>query len=347
MTHLEAGLTPEMQMRLELLRAVPPRDPAAAAAGKARFLAEAQALRTDVSTGLFQRLINGLKLSQPRMRRTLRTAFAVLVLAFAATTTVSASQNALPGDRLYPVKLGVESFRLAVSSNPASMFRLHLALAGERITEMERLLATGRAQDLGGAVDGFESQLSRSLTLLASLTAQGDPQVQTLTDELNASLAEFAERLAGLTASAPAVAQPALQGALDAAMSPVETQDAEDDTTGQDSGEDEAGGEDNSGDSGEEQDGDPNSGPGSENSGDDTGQDDGDSGSSGGEGDEEGGDNSGLGSGEEGEEEEADSGPGGADEEEEKEDSSGPSDDSGSGSGDDDGENNSGSGDDS
>jgi len=129
-------LDPQLKRELERLKNVPPRDPQAAARGRERFLAEAAAL-------------------QPAPRRNLAAPrklawnFAAVVLTLlllffgGAVGAAFASQNALPGEMLYPVKLAAEDLRLALAGTPQAEIDLLMQFAAVRVAEMNQLAAQG------------------------------------------------------------------------------------------------------------------------------------------------------------------------------------------------------------
>lgn len=79
---------------------------------------------------------------------------AVLLLAFVVLTTgtvsVYAAQSSLPGDMLYPVKVGVEKLQVAVTLNPEDKAYLHLKLAQRRIDEVAIQVSLNRSPDFSG-----------------------------------------------------------------------------------------------------------------------------------------------------------------------------------------------------
>jgi hypothetical protein len=66
---------------------------------------------------------------------------AIIVTALASGGVVLAAENSLPGETLYPVKLALEDARLRWATGPVDQAALNLAFAGERVQEMERLVA--------------------------------------------------------------------------------------------------------------------------------------------------------------------------------------------------------------
>jgi hypothetical protein len=137
-----------------------PRDP-----GARRLLRSVGAVEPDP---LFRRRLRGRVLNQHvaareglarpdvRPRRMGRLGRSVLMASLALAVSVggaaAASQQALPGDLLYPMKLQVEEIRLRAA--PAWMREgLELAALDERLDEVEQLAAADRWADLAVAVD--------------------------------------------------------------------------------------------------------------------------------------------------------------------------------------------------
>jgi hypothetical protein len=79
-------------------------------------------------------------------------------------STVYASQDSLPGDTLYGVKLVSEQVRAALTVSSSEKTELYLSLAENRIEEMAALADSIRTKDVGSAADGFEKALGRALS---------------------------------------------------------------------------------------------------------------------------------------------------------------------------------------
>ena len=86
--------------------------------------------------------------------------FSILVFVFAASI-VSASQNALPGESLYGIKLNLENSRLSVVSDRTNELSLHLEFAQNRYDEISYLAANHKLSgvSLDRSVNNFESHL--------------------------------------------------------------------------------------------------------------------------------------------------------------------------------------------
>jgi hypothetical protein len=117
----------------------------------------------------------------PRRRAVWRPAFAVIALLTAlGLLTVSAgaayaSEDALPGDLLYPLKRGIESARIALSLSHSGDAALLLEFAGERLQEAEDLAALGRVEDLNEAFAGYEEAMDALVGLAGEIPVEEGP----------------------------------------------------------------------------------------------------------------------------------------------------------------------------
>jgi hypothetical protein len=104
-----------------------------------------------------------------------------LVLSLMGGSIGYASQGAIPGDFLYPLKLQVEELKLAAASNEMDE-NLYYRFAKERVDEGLEAVKQGRYEDIPAAMRGFESAaenvkpdtatgLSNSLSILSDLLA--------------------------------------------------------------------------------------------------------------------------------------------------------------------------------
>ena len=85
----------------------------------------------------------------------------VLVLSAAGGGTVYASQDSLPGDTLYQVKLGTEQVRMILPGGDIGKAELALRFTERRMEEMVALVEAGRAQHMGLAVAKYDEALNR------------------------------------------------------------------------------------------------------------------------------------------------------------------------------------------
>ncbi len=109
-------------------------------------------------------------------RRRLAGLTAAAVASVGAITLVSSSAQALPGELLYPVKLGVENVQLTLKDEGADRGAYQLDRATERLREAEALAAdTDRHGQLPAVLEDFTVQAENgSDALFDSFDATGD-----------------------------------------------------------------------------------------------------------------------------------------------------------------------------
>jgi hypothetical protein len=130
-------------------------------------------------------------------------------------STAAASNNSLPGDPLYGVKLGVERAQLATTFDSAARARLELQFVDVRLAEAQRLFAAGRVKDGVRGMAQYDTavtQFHQSIAGTALDTSAVDELSRFMDDRAaraDASLKELAGTLAagGDTEAAAAVAR--------------------------------------------------------------------------------------------------------------------------------------------
>ncbi len=127
----------------------------------------------------------------------------------------AAAQHSLPGEALYPIKRGIESAQVDLSTSPAGQGRHLLTQAGDRLDEVQGLMAAGPATaspQIPGTLDEFTSQSRKGADLLmGSYADTSDPKtIATLRDFTAHDLSV----LEAIAHTAPAAAQPALRKAV-------------------------------------------------------------------------------------------------------------------------------------
>lgn len=107
-------------------------------------------------------------------------ALAVFVFAVAGSISVAgASFQALPGDNLYSVKLGIEKAQLALAVDADARAQLRVEFASRRLEEMVEVAATSTTSDSGSvqlAADRFRSEVAN---IQQELTTDGASPSQT------------------------------------------------------------------------------------------------------------------------------------------------------------------------
>ncbi len=100
---------------------------------------------------------------EPRRRRLMSVAASVCIMAGSGVGAAAASQSALPGDALYPVKRGIERVELSIAGSSSERGQEYLESADTRLTEIQGLALT-RPDDIetpaliGQTLDEFSAQ---------------------------------------------------------------------------------------------------------------------------------------------------------------------------------------------
>ena len=135
----------------------------------------------------------------------------LIVMLFSSIGITSASAQALPGDTLYPVKRGVEELKLLASMSTIADAELLSEFTGERLSEIEQLIATDPNIDLEFALGEYEDMLSRFLEILEDDELSEDT---TTLEKLHGSITNHEVVLQRVLEKAPLSAQEGLKNAL-------------------------------------------------------------------------------------------------------------------------------------
>jgi hypothetical protein len=146
----------------------------------------------------------------------------VMVASMAGGGTVYASQAALPGDSLYPVKLAVEETRLVFSDDLGDV-SLAFEFLQKRTDEIQALVVAGREEDLPLAVETFSSQIDAAAEALAAVAQEDVGRAAPLALALDQALLNHSKVLGSVLETAPEKAKPALEKAISASNKGLET----------------------------------------------------------------------------------------------------------------------------
>jgi hypothetical protein len=124
-------------------------------------------------------------------------------------------QNALPGDALYPGKLGLESLQL-LASPAAEDAILQSRFASNRLTEIQLLIVQGRYDDVDAAVRRYEDNIDRAVLALTEVARDDGGQTYPILKRIEMDLDGYATTLAELMAFVPGETQIVLARAIDA-----------------------------------------------------------------------------------------------------------------------------------
>jgi exonuclease VII small subunit len=107
---------------------------------------------------------------------------------------VYASNNALPGEVLYPLKTWIEDVRLAVASDDADV-GLHFEFSETRLEEILALLEEGDLEELEGTLGSYENHVKLMTQIMAKIQAQDPEQAIRLRTDLESKLQEQSRRM--------------------------------------------------------------------------------------------------------------------------------------------------------
>ncbi|HSF79598.1 MAG TPA: DUF5667 domain-containing protein [Anaerolineales bacterium] len=122
--------------------------------------------------------------SQP-LNRNLLLQFATALVLFIAVVsggigTAFASQQALPGDVLYPVKISLEQAELFFSTDAENDARLHLQFAQLRSHEMQDLVALNRYLYLRDTLANYQYHINDAIRLVAEVASLSPDRARAL-----------------------------------------------------------------------------------------------------------------------------------------------------------------------
>jgi hypothetical protein len=161
-----------------------------------------------------------------RSPQAMRLAMALLLIAFVlfgSGRAVLAAEKALPGDRLYPVKITYENIQVLVSLSESRDARLHTQFAQRRLLELEELIMENRFEYVEDTVEAYERQVERAIVALRQVAGQDAAQAEQIATDLEQVLTEQTVVLAILSALAPQDTRAHLQRAMDVSQAGVIT----------------------------------------------------------------------------------------------------------------------------
>jgi hypothetical protein len=155
-------------------------------------------------------------------RVALQVALAAVMLAclvVSGSEVALASQDALPGEALYSVKLGLERVELLVTLDPAEKIQLHSQFAQARLVEIQDLVMEGRYNYIREAVSNFEAHVNQASQLLRALARKDPDKATELAVALKETLASQSSLLSFLMAAVPPEVAPEMLRAIGIAAS--------------------------------------------------------------------------------------------------------------------------------
>jgi len=222
----QPDIDPGLLEKISLLENTPERDPGQAAKSRGKFLSEVENLPLTGSTtalgwllGLFtSNSTDNTSLSIGKRKFAFSTVAAILlvvvVLFGGASATAYASQSALPGDALYPVKTSLEQTQITLANDAYNQAQLHLEFAQRRLNEIKELLSQGRTNDVEFASSEFEHYIQEAMQAAQIVQAADPVRGAELNKLVSQALLDYAGALKSVLVSAPAVVKPVVEKAL-------------------------------------------------------------------------------------------------------------------------------------
>ena len=141
----------------------------------------------------------------------------VFVILFVVTTSsvAGAARQAIPGDRLYPVKTSLERAQLALSFSDEHRAQLNINFAERRLVEIRRLMVENRFEYLHATINQFQAQTEQASLPLQTLESSDAQQAKVLASELKNVIDQQTEILPALAQDAPEAAQQEITRLLD------------------------------------------------------------------------------------------------------------------------------------
>lgn len=220
---------PILMQYFDLLRSTPQRDATAVEASRAKFLAELNAL-FPATVPLVETAPRARPRPAPERRKAQRPAsifampsfayalvaiLAVLILFTGGVIAAQAAEYALPGDGLYPVKIGLEQARLALTFNPEQEINLYLDYADRRLDEAEALVEIGRDEDAETMLMELQVYVQKANNLQRLVSEKDTRRGAILRHRIESRVVNFAHTLVQLSAAAPTTLQPLVENAVD------------------------------------------------------------------------------------------------------------------------------------
>jgi hypothetical protein len=197
------------------LRQTLPRDPKTGMQAKANYLAQIEALGSPIVDSAQERIswlgtIRSLQL----FSKTVRAILLALILLLSGTGITYASQNALPSDVLYPVKIAIEDFQLSLSTEDSADAQLLLRFTQRRMNEISSLIVQERYSDLPVSIDQYNEDLLQLAAIIIAYIDEGDPRSELLLSLFLQALADHEALLATLLESTPSSASSDIELAI-------------------------------------------------------------------------------------------------------------------------------------
>ena len=151
-----------------------------------------------------------------RLAKTVTVVVVLVFLLFSSVSsfTVYAAQDAMPGDFLYPVKLGVEDFQIAVASQDRAI-DLHLEFANERQEELKKLEVSGRSQYIETVEQYFQTHLEKASQIIADQPSEQVIEKKIDSEKVNQAFSQHLQVLRSVLDQASVAEKPLIEKVID------------------------------------------------------------------------------------------------------------------------------------
>lgn len=138
----------------------------------------------------------------------------VVSIIIGSGTMLPATEVALPGDKLYPVKLTQEKIALAVSQNGTKHAHLSLRFTQRRVAEFQQLIMDGRYENVDESADRLEAQVGETIQSLDAVAHRDSTEAKALALSLREVLTDQNRDLTSIFNDAPGQAKGGIAKAL-------------------------------------------------------------------------------------------------------------------------------------
>jgi len=129
--------------------------------------------------------------------------FILMLTLFVSGAMVTASQKAIPGDTLYPVKRTLEQIALAASIDEKNDAQLQIQMVENRFTEMRTLIVAQNFNEVPETIQESTKQISEAVKSIQTVNEQDSFSAAELAAQLSGILAEQQSILEVLVRSTP------------------------------------------------------------------------------------------------------------------------------------------------
>ncbi len=139
----------------------------------------------------------------------------LLIILFGGVgATAFASQSALPGDALYPVKTSLEQTQIALARDAYQRALLHLDFAQRRLDEMNALVGENRYTDIEKASNEFEDYVQRAIDELQVVMTADSVRGTDLSNRITQALLSYSMMLKNILVKVPEAVRPTVEKAI-------------------------------------------------------------------------------------------------------------------------------------